>query len=56
MNVKNNPVVLLAGGRGIIMDEKDGRIPKAMINVNGIPLIEHIMCHYARYDCKSFII
>lgn len=56
MNDKKNPVVLLAGGRGIILDEKEGRIPKAMININGIPLIEHIMSHYARFNYKKFII
>ena len=49
-------VVILAGGLGTRISEYTKLIPKPMINVNGKPLIYHIMKNYAKYGFKNFII
>jgi len=49
------PVVILAGGFGTnVGSEKN--IPKPMIEINGIPLLLHIMNHYGKYGFRKFII
>ena len=49
-------IVLLAGGFGTRMSEYTKTIPKPMININGRPLLLHIMKHYAKYGYKDFYI
>lgn len=49
-------VVILAGGFGTRLSEYTEKIPKPMVNIGGIPMIEHIMNHYSRYGFKKFII
>ena len=49
-------VVLLAGGFGTRLSEYTKVIPKPMIDINGKPMILHIMKHYAKYGYKNFYI
>lgn len=49
-------VVILAGGYGTRLSEYTEKIPKPMVDVGGIPMIEHIMNHYSNYGYKEFII
>ena len=50
-------VVILAGGRGTrLMDETHGEIPKPLVTVGGIPMIEHIVRIYAAQGHKNFVI
>ena len=49
-------VVILAGGFGTRLSEYTEKIPKPMVNIGGIPMIEHIMNHFSRYGFKKFII
>ena len=49
-------VVILAGGLGTRLSEYTKSIPKPMINVNGKPLIYHVMKIYAKNGFKDFII
>ena len=49
-------VVILAGGFGTRLSEYTENIPKPMVEIGGIPMIEHIMNHYSRYGFKKFII
>lgn len=49
-------VVLLAGGLGTRISEYTDTIPKPMIEVGGLPVLEHIINHYARYGMSDFII
>ena len=49
-------VVILAGGFGTRLSEYTENIPKPMVEIGGIPMIEHIMNHYSRYGHKQFII
>lgn len=49
-------VVILAGGLGTRISEYTKFLPKPMIDVNGKPIIYHIMSHYSKYGYKDFII
>ena len=50
-------VVILAGGRGTrLMDETHGEIPKPLLTVGGIPMIEHIVRIYAAHGFKNFVV
>tara|TARA_B100000242_G_C43019004_1_gene474088 strand:+ start:288 stop:1052 length:765 start_codon:yes stop_codon:yes gene_type:complete len=49
-------VVILAGGYGTRLSEYTESIPKPMVEIGGIPMIEHIMNHYSNYGFKEFII
>ncbi|QWE27021.1 glucose-1-phosphate cytidylyltransferase [Polynucleobacter sp. AP-Ainpum-60-G11] len=49
-------VVILAGGFGTRLGELTDIIPKPMIQIGGIPIIEHIMTRYARFGYKEFIV
>jgi glucose-1-phosphate cytidylyltransferase len=49
-------VVILAGGFGTRLSEYTKTIPKPMININGKPMILHIMKFYAKHGFKNFYI
>ena len=49
-------VVILAGGFGTRLSEYTEEIPKPMVTIGGIPMIEHIMNHYSNYGYKEFIL
>ena len=47
-------VVILAGGFGTRLSEYTDSIPKPMVPIGGIPIIEHIMNHYSNYGHNEF--
>ena len=49
-------VIILAGGYGTRLSEYTSNIPKPMVPIGGIPMIEHIMNHYSFYGFTEFII
>ena len=49
-------VVILAGGYGTRLSEYTSSIPKPMVQIGNMPMIEHIMNHYSSYGFKEFII
>ncbi len=49
-------VVILAGGKGTRISEYSSKIPKPMIKINGVPILVHIMKHFAKYGLKDFIL
>ena len=49
-------VVILAGGYGTRISEYTKTIPKPMIKLNGKPIIQYIINHYASYGFKNFYI
>ena len=53
---KNIKVVLLAGGFGTRLSEYTKTIPKPMVNINGEPILMHIMKSYAKHGFKNFYI
>ncbi len=50
------PVVILAGGTGISLGPQGSTIPKTMVEINGLPLLLHLMDHYGRFGFRKFII
>ncbi len=49
-------VVILAGGYGSRLSEYTEVIPKPMVRIGNIPIIIHIMKHYASYGHKEFFL
>ena len=49
-------VVLLAGGFGTRLSEYTRTIPKPMIDIDGKPILLHIMKFYAKHGFKNFYI
>ena len=55
--ISNPLVVILAGGRGSrLAEETQGLVPKPMIQVGGMPMLEHIMRAYSAQGMRRFII
>ena len=50
----NIPVVINAGGRGTRLDPFTRVLPKPLIPVGDLPIIEHIMKEYQTYKCNHF--
>ena len=48
------PVVINAGGRGTRLNPFTKVLPKPLIPVGDLPIIEHIMREYQLYDCQNF--
>lgn len=49
-------VAILAGGVGSRLSEETVVKPKPMVEIGGIPIIWHIMMHYAHYGYNEFVI
>ena len=49
-------VVILAGGFGTRLSEYTDSIPKPMVPIGGIPIIEHIMNHFSNFGHNEFFI
>lgn len=50
----NVPVVINAGGKGTRLDPFTRVLPKPLIPVGELPIIEHIMKEYLTYSCDEF--
>lgn len=51
------PVVILCGGRGVIVDGAAGqRVNKGLVAVQGKPLFEWVMLHYALHGARDFVL
>ena len=48
------PVVINAGGKGTRLDPYTRILPKPLIPVGELPIVEHIMREYQSYDCNEF--
>ena len=49
-------VVILAGGKGTRMREETEFIPKPMVKIGGIPVLEHIINYISKFKNFEFII
>ncbi len=52
----NIPVIIMSGGRGTRLDPFTRILPKALIPIDGKPIIEVIMDKFNAYDIKDFFI
>lgn len=48
------PVVIMAGGLGTRLDPYTKILPKPLIPIGDLPIIEHIIHRFLRYDCQDF--
>jgi glucose-1-phosphate cytidylyltransferase len=53
---KDEPVVILAGGKGLRMREHTEVLPKALVPIGPYPVILHVMNIFANYGYKKFIL
>ncbi len=49
-------VAILAGGVGSRLSEETETKPKPMVEIGGIPILWHIMMHYAYYGHNEFVV
>ena len=49
-------VAILAGGLGSRLAEETETKPKPMVEIGGVPIMWHIMQHYAAFDYRDFVI
>jgi glucose-1-phosphate cytidylyltransferase len=49
-------VVILSGGLGTRLAEETELKPKPMVEIGGMPILWHIMKHYAFYGFKEFLV
>ncbi len=48
--------VILCGGKGMRMKSDSDKLPKPLLDINGKPIIWHIMNIYSKYGIKDFIL
>ena len=48
-------VVLLAGGFGTRISEESVYRPKPMVEIDGMPILWHIMKYYSSYGFNDFV-
>lgn len=48
------PVVIMAGGKGTRLDPYTRVLPKPLIPIGDLPVIEHIMKRFIKYGCDDF--
>ena len=53
---KKNKVVIMAGGKGTRLDLFTKILPKPLIPVGDMPIIEHVINNFCRYGFNDFII
>lgn len=53
-NALNIPVVINAGGKGTRLDPFTKVLPKPLIPVGELPIIEHIIKEFSSYSCDEF--
>ena len=49
-------VVILAGGFGTRLAEETDLVPKPMVKIGGIPILQHIMNYYSSFNHREFIV
>jgi glucose-1-phosphate cytidylyltransferase len=49
-------VVILAGGYGTRLSEETDLIPKPMVRIGNIPILQHIMNFYSKFGHNDFVI
>ena len=53
MEVRNEQVVILCGGRGTRLQEETEFKPKALVEIGGKPIIWHLMRIYYRHGFRQ---
>ena len=53
-SLSNVPVVVMAGGKGTRLYPYTRILPKPLIPVGDLPIVEHIIRLFCRFECKDF--
>jgi len=56
MEVRNEQVVILCGGRGTRLQEETEFKPKALVEIGGKPILWHLMRIYYRHGFRRFVL
>jgi dTDP-glucose pyrophosphorylase len=55
-NVRDNTIFLMAGGKGVRLLPLTKKIPKPLLKIKGIPIIEKIIINFRKQGFKNFLI
>ncbi|MCK9248564.1 MAG: NTP transferase domain-containing protein, partial [Solirubrobacteraceae bacterium] len=50
-----HPVVILCGGRGTRLGAGQ-TLPKPLVEVGGVPIVQHVVGVYAAQGCRRFLL
>jgi glucose-1-phosphate cytidylyltransferase len=53
---RDEPVAILCGGRGTRLQEKTHAIPKALVEIGGMPIVWHVVRIYAAHGFRRFLL
>lgn len=53
-NKINSPIVIMAGGKGTRLEPYTKVLPKPLIPIGDIPIVERIINEFSKYGCKEF--
>ena len=56
MPVSRPPVVILCGGRGTRLRERTETVPKALVEIGGMPILWHVIRIYAAQGFERFLL
>ena len=56
MKEKELPVFILCGGKGTRISEESIKKPKPMVEINGKPIMLHIIEYYMKFGFRKFIL
>ena len=54
--VNSIPVLIMAGGRGQRLKPYTDIVPKPLVPINGISMIEHVLINFRNFGFRNFLV